>query len=155
MNKTRRLKQSGIFAPAFVLLLGLILSLTSVVNGQDDRGERLQEQVKALDDRIDLRKDRAESRAITSSAFQAVRKAKKKRALAREKVAAAERAEPKVKKQSIKRESVASVDKSAGEAGERVSTSRKQQSERIRRARAELRSAEDELREAKERLDAQ
>ena len=155
MNKTLKLKQSGIFAPAFALLLGLSFFLTSVVNGQEDRGERLQEQVKALDDRIDLRKERAEARAITSPAFQAVRKAKKKRALALQKVAAAERAEPRVKKQSTKREAVARVDKSAGEAGERASTSQKQQSARVRRAREELKAAEAELREAKERLDAQ
>ena len=155
MNKPLKLKQSRIFAPAVVLFLVLILFRPPFLNAQDDRGERLQEQVKSLDDRIDVRKERTESRAVTSPAFQAVRKAKKKKAQALQKVAAAERAESRTKKQFTQREAVARADKFAGEAGGRVNTSKKQQSERIRRARKELEAADAELREAKERLDAQ
>jgi hypothetical protein len=142
MNKVRKLKKGGIVALSYVSLLGPILFPAASVNAQRDRTERLQEKVTATDERIHLSKTKAQSQRVNAPAYQAVRKAEKRKKLAQQKLAAIETTEPRKAEPRL-----------AARAGN--TQSKKAGSDRVRRARAELDAAEAELNEAKARLKAQ
>jgi hypothetical protein len=148
MNNLVKITQRRIFVSALLLLVGLIFA-PGMSNAQDDRSERLQEKVKASDDRIDVLKNRSESQRINAPAFQAVRIAKKRKELALQKVAEAEREDSRARKQSSKKAATARS-KALSIKKEKV-----EDSGRVHRARLELKAAEAELAEARERLKAQ
>jgi hypothetical protein len=129
-----RLLHAVLIAAAF-----LMIERSTYAAPDEDRTERLHEKVTTTDAQIDVRKSKAESRRINSPAFQAVRKAEAHLTDARARVATLENGER-------QRAARAVHDLQGAEAHSNAA---------LQRARGELRSAEDELKEAQARLRAQ
>src|SRR2546430_6555652 len=134
MNIPRILKHAS--GGLSCLFLASIMLATSAVKAQSDRTERLQEKVKTSEDRIDVNKVKAQSLRVNAPAYQAVRKARKRKELALQELAAVEKKEPE-----------ATEMRPAARAA--ATPSKKERSDRLRRARAELQAAQAELTEAK------
>src|SRR5438067_13569273 len=94
MNHSRTLKDAAGLSLTCLSFLALITLSTPAMNAQSDRTERLQEKVKTSEERIDVNKVKAQSQRVNTPAYQAVRKARKRKELALQKLAAIETKEP-------------------------------------------------------------
>jgi hypothetical protein len=142
MKEICPLNHCSIWLPKCLSILGLVFLASSSVYCQGDRTDRLQEKVKTTDERIDVRKVESQSRRVNSPAFQGVRKAEKRVALAKQTLSDIE--------------NKASIEKASQHRGQRAEAqSENERSTRTRAARNELEAAQAQLKEAKKRLESQ